>query len=109
MDTEQAHVIQRLQQLEQEVIEQVVARRLAEQALAEAQGRIAQLTQTFQQGTRVSGQVVDTRVLRKSDKWDGSQKSVVKLELRREGLCRSHRSAVVGRHDESGGHHDCPV
>ena len=64
MDAEQAaHVLQRLQQLEQAVTEQVVARRQAEQALAEAQGRITQLSQTAQQGTRATGQVIDTRVL----------------------------------------------
>ena len=76
MDAEQAaHVLQRLQQLEQAVTEQVVARRQAEQALAEAQGRITQLSQTAQQGTRATGQVVDTRVLGKPDKCDGSEKA----------------------------------
>ena len=76
MDAEQAAcVLQKLQQLEQAVTEQVVARRQAEQTLAEAQGRITQLSQTFQQGTKVSGQVIDTRVLGKLDKWDGSEKA----------------------------------
>ena len=57
MDAEQAaHVIQRLQQLEQAATELVLARGHEERALAEAQGRIAQLTQTFQQGTRATGQ-----------------------------------------------------
>ena len=74
MDAEQAaHVIYRSEQLEQAATELVVVRRPAEQASAEAQCRIAQLTQTFQQGMRATGQVVDTRVLGKSDKWDCSE------------------------------------
>ena len=36
---------------------------------SQGEGRITQLTQTFQQGTRATGQVVDTRVL------DGSEKA----------------------------------
>ena len=76
MDAEQAaDVIQRLQQLEQAATEQVFPRGHAERALADAQGRIVQLTQTFQQGARVSDQVVDTRVFGKSDKLDGSEKA----------------------------------
>ena len=55
--------------------EQVLAREHAERALAEAQGRISQLTQTFQQGTRVTGNVVDTRVFGKQDKWYVSEKA----------------------------------
>ena len=75
-DAEQsAHVLKRLQQLEQAVTEQVVARRQAEQILAETQGRITQLSQTFQQGAEGSGQVIDTLVLGKPDKWDGSEKA----------------------------------
>ena len=75
MHAEQAnHVLQRLQHLEQAATEQGVARRQAEQARAEAQGRIAQLTQTVQQGARATG-VVDPRVLGKPDKWDGSEKA----------------------------------
>ena len=78
MDAEQAnHVLQWLQQLEQTATEQVVARRQADQALAEAQGRIAQLTQTVQQGGRATG-VVDTRVLGKPDNWDGIEKALPK-------------------------------
>ena len=76
MDAEQtAHVLQGPQQLEQAVTEQVVARRRAEQTLADAQGRITQLSQTLQQGTKVSGQVIDTRVLWKWDTWDCSDKA----------------------------------
>ena len=37
----------------------------------EAQGRTTQLSQAFQRGTRVSGQVVVIRVLERPDKWDG--------------------------------------
>ena len=36
------------------------------------------------------------------------RKGVAKLELRSEGLRRSHRSAVVGRHDQSGDQYDSP-
>ena len=36
------------------------------------------------------------------------RKGVAKLELRSEGSRRSHRSAVVGRHDESGDQYDSP-
>ena len=69
-------MVQRLQQSEQAATEQVVARRQAEQALAEAQVRITQQGQAFQQRTRANGQVVDTRVLGKPDKWDGSDQQL---------------------------------
>ena len=69
-----AHMIQRLHQLEQATTEQLVARRQAAQALIGAQGGITQLSQTSQQ-EQVSGQVIDTRVFGKRDKWDGSEKA----------------------------------
>ena len=40
----------------------------------EEQGRITQLSQAFQRGTKVSGQVVNTRVLERPDKWDGRKR-----------------------------------
>ena len=79
MDAEQAsQVLQRLQVLEQAATEQLTARRGAERALVEAQTRIAQLDRALQQGGRpgtAAGQVVDTRVLGRPDKWDGSEKA----------------------------------
>ena len=79
MDAEQAsQVLQRLQVLEQAATEQLNARRGAERALVEAQTRITQLDQALQQGGRLgtaAGQVVDTRVLGRPDKWDGSEKA----------------------------------
>ena len=54
------------------------ARRGAERALVEAQTRITQLDQALQQGGRLetaSGHLVDTRVLGRPDKWDGSEKA----------------------------------
>ena len=78
MDTEQAsQVLQRLQVLEQAATQQLNARRGAERSLVEAQTRITQLDQALQQGGRpgtAAGQVVDTRVLGRPDKWDGSEK-----------------------------------
>ena len=41
----------------------------------EEQGRITQLSQAFQRGTKVSGQVVNTRVLERPDKWDGRKRA----------------------------------
>ena len=77
MDADQAsQVLQRLQLSEQEATEQLHARRGAEHALVEAQNRIAQLDQALQHGGRLgatTGQVVDTRVLGRPDKWDGSE------------------------------------
>ena len=64
-----------MQVLEQAATEQLSARRGAERALVEAQTRITQLDQALQQGGRLGGQVVDTRVLRRPDKWDGSEKA----------------------------------
>ena len=53
MDAEQAsQVLQRLQVLEQAATEQLNARRGAERASVEAQTRITQLDQAFQQGGR---------------------------------------------------------
>ena len=76
MDAEQtSQVLQRLEVLEQAAMEQLNARQGAERALVEAQTRIAQLDQALQQGGRpgtAAGQVVDTRVLGRPDKWDGS-------------------------------------
>ena len=57
---------------------QLNARRGAERALVEAQTRITQLDQALQQGGRpgtAAGQVVDTRVFGRPDKWDGSEKA----------------------------------
>ena len=71
------------------------------QALAEAQGRITQLGQAFQRGTRVSGQAVDTRVFERPDKWNGRKKGVIKRMFRDEGFSEDHRSAVVGHMVES--------
>ena len=54
------------------------ALRGAECALVEAQTRITQLDQALQQGGRpgaAAGQVVDTRVLGRPGKWDGSEKA----------------------------------
>ena len=45
------------------------------------------------------------RVLGKADKWDGSEWRG-QTGAFSEGLCKSHRSAVVGRHDESGDQYD---
>ena len=73
-----SQVLQRLQFLEQAAAEQLSAGRGAERALVEAQTRITQLDQAFQQGRRpgiAAGQVVDTRVLGRPDKWDGSEKA----------------------------------
>ena len=79
MDAEQAsQVLQRLQVLEQEATEQLNAHRGAERVLVEAQNRIAQLGQALQQGGcpgTAAGQVVDTLVLGRLDKWDGSEKA----------------------------------
>ena len=79
MDAEQAsQVLQRLRALEQAETEQLNARRGAERALVEARTRITQLDQALQQGGRpgtAAGQVVDTRVLGRPDKWDGSEKA----------------------------------
>ena len=64
--------------LEQAATEQLNARRGADRALVEAQTRITQLDQALQQGGRpgtAAGQVVDTRVLGRPDKWDGSEKA----------------------------------
>ena len=64
--------------LEQAASEQLNARRGADRALVEAQNRVAQLDQALQQGERsgtAAGQVVDTRVLGRLDKWDGSEKA----------------------------------
>ena len=58
--------------------EQLNARRGAERALVEDQNRIAQLDGALQQGGRpgtAAGQVVDTRVLGRPDRWDGSEKA----------------------------------
>ena len=77
MDAEQtSQVLQRLQVLEQAATEQLNAQRGAERALVEAKTRITQLEQALQQGGRpgtAAGQVVDTRVLGRPDKWDGSE------------------------------------
>ena len=54
------------------------ARRNAEHALVEPQTKITQLDQALQQGGRLGaavGQVVDTRVLGRPDKWDGGEKA----------------------------------
>ena len=79
MDAEQtSQVLPRLQLLEQAATEQLNARRNAKHALVEAQTRITQLDQALQQGGRpdtAAGQVVDTRVLGRPDKWDGSEKA----------------------------------
>ena len=79
MDTEQAsQVLQRLEVLEQAATEQLNACRGAERALVEAQTRITQLDQALQQGGRLgtaAGQVVDTGVLGRPDKLDGSEKA----------------------------------
>ena len=78
MDAEQAsQVLQRLQVLEQPATEQLNARRGAERALVEAQTSLTQLDQALQQGGRpgtAAGQV-DTRVLGRPAKWDGSEKA----------------------------------
>ena len=69
-------VLQRLQLMAQAATEQLNARRSAEHALVEAENRIAHLDQALQQGARPAtsiGQVVDTRVLGRPDKWDGSE------------------------------------
>ena len=74
MDADQASQV--LQLLEQAATEQLNARRGAEHVLVEAQNRIAQLDQALQHGGRLgatTGQVVDTRVLGRPDKWDGSE------------------------------------
>ena len=79
MDAGQAsQVLQQLQFLEHAATGQLNARRGAERALVEAQTRITQLDQALQQGGRpgtTAGQVVDTRVLGRPDKWDGSEKA----------------------------------
>ena len=80
MDADQAaQVVQRLQLLEQTMTTELLnARSDAEHALVEAQNRIAQLDQAFQRGARPTVsvcQVVDTRVLGRPDKWDGSEKA----------------------------------
>ena len=46
------------------------------------------------------GQVVDTCVLEKPDKWD-ERKGVIKLIFCGEGIGEDHRSAAVGQHVES--------
>ena len=69
MDAEQASQIHATE---------LIARRGAERALVEAQTRITQLDQALQQGGRhgtAAGQVLDTRVLGRPDKWDGSEKA----------------------------------
>ena len=79
MDADQSsEVLERLQLLEQAATEQLNARRGAEHALVEAQNRIAQLDHALQQGGRPAtsaGQVVDSRVLGRPDRWDGSEKA----------------------------------
>ena len=96
-----AHMIQRLHQLEQATTEQLVARRQAAQALIGAQGGITQLSQTFL--ARTSEWPGDRySCLREARQVGWQRKSVANLELRSKGSCRSHRSAVVGPHDESG-------
>ena len=111
MDAVQAsQVLQRLQVLEQAATEQLNARRGAERALVEAQTRITQLDQALQQGGRpgtAAGQVVDTRVLGRPDKWDGSEKDMAQLEFRDESLRGSHRSSFVGGHDDCGMQYGC--
>ena len=103
MDAEQAaHVIQRLQQLEQVATEQALAGEHAERAPAEAQSKITQLTHTCQQGTRATGQVVDTRVLGKPDKWDGSEKGGANMELRG----KAYAGAIDQQLYESGNQYD---
>ena len=64
--------------LEQAAAEQLNARRGAEHAFVQAQNKIAQMDQALQQGERpmVSvGQLVDTRVLARPNKWDGRRKA----------------------------------
>ena len=59
-------------------VEQLNAHQNAENALVEAQTRIAQLDQVLQQNERPGaavGQVVDTRVLERPDKWDEREKA----------------------------------
>ena len=77
MDADQAsHVLQRLQLLEQAAMDKLNVWRRAEHALVEAQNRIAQLDRALPQGGRPAtsvGHVVDTRVLGRPDKWDGSE------------------------------------
>ena len=71
-------MLQRLQVLEQAATEQLNARPNAERWLVEVQTRITQLVQALQQGGRpgeAAGQVVDTRVLGRPGKWDGSEKA----------------------------------
>ena len=71
-------MLQSLQLLEQAATEQLTARRRAEHALVDAHSRIEQLDQALQQGARSTAsvdQVLDTRVLGRPDKWDGSEKA----------------------------------
>ena len=51
------------------------------------------------------GQVVNTRVLGRPDKWDGC--GVAKLELRDEDLRGSHRPAAVEGHDKFRDQYGC--
>ena len=74
MDAEQASQVQRLQVLGQTATEQLNARRGAARALVEAQTRITQLD--IKHSSWVDDLVqVDTRVLGRPDKWDGSEKA----------------------------------
>ena len=74
-----SQVLQRLQLLEQAATEQLNGRGEAPRTtLVEAQNRIALLHRALQHGGRPAtstGQVVDTRVLGRPDKWDGSEKA----------------------------------
>ena len=103
MDADQAaQVLQRLRQVEQAATEQLNARTAAEHASIETQNRIGQLDQALQQGARPAvsvGQVTDTRVLGRPDKWDGKQHD--------EGLRGSHRPAAAGGHDKGRSQYGC--
>ena len=67
-----SQVLQRLQLWEHAAMEQLIARRGDEHALIEVQNRIAHLDHALQQTS--AGRLVDTRVLERPDKMDGSEK-----------------------------------
>ena len=110
MEADQAaQVLQRWQLLDA-ATEQLNARRGAKLALAEAQNRIAQLDRALQQSARPMGSVghvVDTRVLGRPHKWDGSETAWPTLELRDESSPESHRPAAVDRHDKCRDQYGC--
>ena len=105
MDAEQASQVLQLQVLEQPATEQLNARRGAERAMVEAQTRITQLDQALQQGGRpgtAAGQVVDTRVLGRPDKWDGSEMARPNWSFVMKAYAGAIGQAFVGRHDDCG-------